>query len=607
MGGALTSRWGTSLLAFALIAAVIASGAAIAYAQYFITISSRTNIKEPLLVGKVREFEAWIWPGETNTMQFRIKNLANYTYLVNCTVTLPSPEDKVGDGHGIDVVEFTVGSSDETEDLRDDGVAQFAIKGNEEVIATLTIKAMGDAVPGVFDIAVSLERTVKLDDPPKYVHLSWSENDVYHTMTVMWWTEFEESGSYVVYDTEPHNATSEYAYMVEGSAHKVCYGAHCFPGYWHEVELTGLQPGTTYYFRVGGPGGWSREWKFRTIGLDENVKFVIGGDSRRPWGEGYELKIHPTSISNWPWARDWVTKAAASEDPAFVLFIGDLVESGNVWEDWANWFEGMEENLVTSDGRMIPIVAIIGNHEMGSYPNVESTYDWFKGMFANPGNELWYSLDFPNLHITVLATTGGCVGTWWEPAVPEAEAQVEWLKNDLASSDAKWKIVAFHVPWYTCFESGTGYTSEVYLKYWAQIIEDPAYGVDLVFSGHVHNYMRTWPLRTVEIKEVSVDKPWTKVGYKAVYELKGNSEEGITYVVSGTWGAPTDPYVKGEPCQIRDFMASVAARPSYVVLELTPDGGLHYLAKDTSGKVIDEVTFPYTTEEFPTPGYCYAE
>ncbi|OYT50902.1 MAG: hypothetical protein B6U73_03035 [Desulfurococcales archaeon ex4484_204] len=91
MGSALASRWGTSLLAFALIAAVVASGVAIAYAQYFIMISSRTNIKEPLLVGKVRGFEAWIWSGETNTMQFRIKNLANYTYLVNCTAVLPSP------------------------------------------------------------------------------------------------------------------------------------------------------------------------------------------------------------------------------------------------------------------------------------------------------------------------------------------------------------------------------------------------------------------------------------------------------------------------------------------------------------------------------------
>jgi len=54
-------------------------------------------------------------------------------------------------------------------------------------------------------------------------------------------------------------------------------------------------------------------------------------------------------------------------------------------------------------------------------------------------------------------------------------------------------------------------------------------------------------------------------------------------------------------------MASVATRPSYIVLELTPDGNLHYLAKDASGKVIDEVTYPYATEEFPTPGYCYAK
>ena len=592
----------TPLIIITLIILVSIVASMAAYNGNGIGLFFQTTVKEPIILVEKKGLPESMWPGSTATVEFKLSNIHLKPYLVNCTITLPSPGDGLSDGRGFDVLSFTVNGENRTADLLDDGVAHFVIDGGSTVKVTVKIIARGDAPSGPVDIGINVLRSVVLDDPPKYIHLSWAENDVYHTITIMWWTQFDVSGNTVVYDTVSHANDSVDAYRFQATAttHRVCAYGKCFPGYWHEVTLTNLEPGKTYYFRVGGVGGWSQEYKFHTIAPDQPVKIVVAGDSRRPWGEGYELKVHPESLSNYPYSRIWVSKAVAADEPDAVVFVGDMVESGNVWEDWEKWFEDVTDNLVTSDGRIIPIIAVIGNHEMGSYPNVESTYEWFKGLFANPGNELWFSLDFPYTHITVLATTGGCVGTWWGPAIPEAENQTQFLANDLASTNAKWRIIAFHIPWYNCFESGTGYPSEVYMKYWAPIIEQ--YPGTLVFTGHVHNYMRSWPLKTVKIEEVQVDKPWTKVGYKYVYQLVNNSNEGITYVVAGTWGAPTDPYVKGEACQLRDFIASAYARPMYVLLEINATN-IHYMAKDPAGHILDEVTFPYTVTNFTTPEY----
>ncbi len=450
-------------------------------------------------------------------------------------------------------------------------------------------------VGSVLVIGIHWWTIVGADEVPSQIHLTWATNDVYHTIAVSWWTSYEGSDE-VLYDTD---SGAPYAYAAVGDHQSVAD----FEGQYHDVELTGLAPGTTYYFVCGGDEGWSEEKSFRTIGLGEEVSFVLGGDSRRPYAS-YEIKSSPTAISNWPDARNWVSTTMAEEDPDFVVFIGDMVNSGNNQEEWANWLEMVEERWVTTDGCMIPLVPVIGNHEMGAYPNVESSYEYFTGIFALPGNERYYSLDFPDLHVTALCTTGGCVATWWDPAEVEALEQVDWLESDLAGSDAEWKIVAFHIPYYSSFVTGTGYPSEPFLKYWAPIIEDPAYGVDIVATGHVHNYMRSWPMRTTEIEEIWVDNPYSNyVGYRAKYALKGKSSKGVTYIVQGCWGAPTDPYEKDTDCDIRRFMAEAAARPSYTLAELT-DGELHAVTKDTDGNVLDDATLPYTGLR-PPPEYNF--
>jgi 3',5'-cyclic AMP phosphodiesterase CpdA len=63
--------------------------------------------------------------------------------------------------------------------------------------------------------------------------------------------------------------------------------------------------------------------------------------------------------------------------------------------------------------------------------------------------------------------------------------QTAWLERALAGSTARWKVVAFHHPAFTCGE----YRSHAGVRTrWVPLFE--RYGVDLVLSGHDHNYQR---------------------------------------------------------------------------------------------------------------------
>ena len=65
------------------------------------------------------------------------------------------------------------------------------------------------------------------------------------------------------------------------------------------------------------------------------------------------------------------------------------------------------------------------------------------------------------------------------------DRQTAWLENRLAASSAIWRIAVFHHPPYTCGgHSGDQYVQER----WVPLFE--RYGVQLVLSGHDHNYER---------------------------------------------------------------------------------------------------------------------
>jgi hypothetical protein len=81
----------------------------------------------------------------------------------------------------------------------------------------------------------------------------------------------------------------------------------------------------------------------------------------------------------------------------------------------------------------------------------------------------------------------------------EGSKQLEWLEKALKQSDATWKFAVLHQPPYTSDSNDYG---DTYLE--TSTRGDPNVrniialleknGVDICFSGHVHDYERTFPI-----------------------------------------------------------------------------------------------------------------
>jgi hypothetical protein len=363
-------------------------------------------------------------------------------------------------------------------------------------------------------------------DPPHHIHLTWQRDDLAHAMTVTWQSLEEGSGSTVLYDTEPRGGDPDlYAYSAEGVAHTYS-GAS---GFIHDVELAGLEPETTYYLTCGGEGGWSREMAFKTAPLGRrDLSFVVGGDSR----------------SN-PDDRNAVSSAMREVSPSFVLFSGDLVNDGAIQGQWDVFLEHMDDYWTGENGLTIPIVPAIGNHDKG-------TANYFD-QFALPGNEEWFSIDYgPDLHIVILNS---------EATVEGLAAQTEWLEKDLEEhADYPWKVVLLHrniLPSYHDWWL-TG------INRWVSIWD--RHGVDLVVTGHSHNYLRSLPANLTESME----------------EAQPSYSEGIMYVSSGGWGAPLYETKEGW------WVAYTDSLLHFTQIDLYGNGTLHVQAKDVDGVTFDE-------------------
>jgi len=152
-------------------------------------------------------------------------------------------------------------------------------------------------------------------------------------------------------------------------------------------------------------------------------------------------------------------------NPDVVFHTGDLVEDGLVYE---NWFifniitEYMRENTA--------FYPVAGNHER------ESQY--YYDNFDLPNNEKWYSVIYENSLFILLNSN---------LALDDNSEQYAWLRNELSNASGyDYRIVIFHHPIYNVGlhipdeKNIEPFLVPLFIKY----------DVDLVISGHDHNYQR---------------------------------------------------------------------------------------------------------------------
>ena len=419
-------------------------------------------------------------------------------------------------------------------------------------------------------------------EKPAYIYLTCAAPDTAHTINVSWRTYEAEYVGKVLYDIEPHHGDPEaYAYSAEGDPIITPVTLKGAGGYIHHVELTGLKPDTTYYFICGHPDYWySDEHSFKTAPVErKDIRFVVGGDSRWDPRPGYP---HP----DWPGCRDNVTKLMASYNPDFAIFIGDYIWNGEYQEEdlygytpnnfpdsWDNWLGAWYKYARTSDNRLIPMVPVIGNHEV-TYPE-PSGYDPMKDasnyymlfVFPGfPGDRAYYSLNWgPDLHITILDSE------ILAPRSSSWDAQTEWLGQDLNQSSSLWNIAADHRPPLDDADLVGAWTPEF-----------DSHHLDLMFSGHQHYYERSHPINLLShqnsLSPESFESP----------------ENGTIYVVSGGWGAPLNGG--------SNWYSAVGPIEEYhfTLVDTYENGTLQFKAINSHNEIIDNFTLQKSVQ--PQPG-----
>jgi predicted phosphodiesterase len=255
----------------------------------------------------------------------------------------------------------------------------------------------------------------------------------------------------------------------------------------HVVALAGLDPGSTYHYRVEGVGGLSPTGCFRIapVGDDSRFSFAVVGDS----GSG---------------GKGQLAVAALLERlrPDLVLHTGDVVYPAGQERHYDRRFFAPYRNLI----KTVPLFPVLGNHDVRK-GNGAAFLENFHPPLGSPGStKRYYSFDWGNTHFVALDSE-----LYHGDRGSNPEEQRDFLERDLATTRKRWKVAFLHrSPYGSSRHGGDEKVREdlepLFVKH----------GADLVFSGHDHVYERTVPIT------------------------------GVTYVVSGGGGRRLYPAGNGE-------------------------------------------------------------
>ena len=296
--------------------------------------------------------------------------------------------------------------------------------------------------------------------------------------------------------------------------------------YWnvHTVTINGLEAGKTYYYDILG--------NYETDG--EPLEFSLVDYIKTQCYEGNALTF-TTAVGRDVDAFEFLTIAdiqgmiqsmydnshaavdALLKDERvntfdFILNAGDMCDNGKNFNQWGMALDTYQDLTLNTS-----VFFTSGNHEnntgaMGRYFNyTEKVGEEVKAISGE-----YYSFDYANAHFTVLdtndASTDGLGAT-----------QLEWLKNDLANTDAKWKFVLMHKSLYSA--GSHAFDGEVKAMRGQLTTLFAEQGVNVVFGGHDHSYTTTYLVD----KDGNVVDKTSKDGVRY-------TGDGVLYITLGTLG-----------------------------------------------------------------------
>jgi hypothetical protein len=189
---------------------------------------------------------------------------------------------------------------------------------------------------------------------------------------------------------------------------------------------------------------------------------------------------------------------------------------------------------------------VLGPPLTGPSANKQAFHTASAGSYPRMAN---FSFEYGNTHWLVLDSN---------PYVDWTNREIRaWVERDLSGAEAAlWRFVAFHHPG---FNSAKTHFDDQQMRLLADIFE--ARRVDVVFSGHVHNYQRTFPLcfdaeRTRDGKLIR-DENRVPGHWRLDKLFDGQTRtrpQGVIYLITGAGGNKLyDPEQQDDPGSWQPF------------------------------------------------------
>jgi len=239
---------------------------------------------------------------------------------------------------------------------------------------------------------------------------------------------------------------------------------------YQHVELTGLEPNTSYVYRVKPEGNVDvfNNRTFRTMPVSGPFTFIVISDSQ----EGHNY----TEAMRFKLVADAIAKET---DVLFILHGGDY--AGHDSEGlWTKYFQAADAMLAK-----FPIFTTIGNHEYhnsgGDTPTDADQYHWSYDIA--PDGHLNHSFDCAGIRFIILDSPDPNTGEDPHTSLALALKQAPWLES-LLNSNMLGTFTIHHHPIWDYWSR----TNDPNLQPWETLYH--AYGISANFAGHTHTYQR---------------------------------------------------------------------------------------------------------------------
>ena len=281
----------------------------------------------------------------------------------------------------------------------------------------------------------------------------------------------------------------------------------------HIAKITGLQPGTKYTYRIGDAAKniWSEPAAMETAKGDNSAySFLFVTDSQSQTAQQYKDSF----------GKVLADAAEKAPDYKYILHTGDVVDYGANMSQWS-WALGTEGIADTT------IASVAGNHEpkgtngtdgilSTAFTPAQDTFFAVDHPEQDVSTGIYYDFDYNDVHVMVLNTND------LNDDNTLSTDQLEWLQKSAESSDKTWNVVAMHK---SIYSNASHYDDSDVVALREQLSKVmPQLGIDIVFSGHDHVFLRS---QFMTNGEVTGHFDGNNVGKK---------QSGTVYLINGKSG-----------------------------------------------------------------------